>query len=134
MPMTMMAMTVDFLASAGLGTVKSRIRMWGSAAVPRMRAMDSDTKSRGSLYFRPGDMKASPVTVLPLGRVRLLLMISPMNSKGPMPATTRTPTVRPMTAMSSRNPLMNCTQVVDTMPAVATMNTTRPPMMMTPIS
>jgi len=132
--MTMMAITVDFLASEGLGTVKYRMRMCGSAAVPRIRAMANDTKSRGSLYFIPGDMNASPVTCAPEGRVMLLFMMSPMNSNGPMPATTRTPTVRPITAIRSRKPLMNCTQVVETIPAVATMKTTRPPMTTTPTS
>jgi len=55
-----------------------------------------------------------------------------MNSSGPKPDSISTAMVRPSAAISSSRPLMNCTQVVETIPAVAVISITTPPTSTTP--
>ncbi|OPX61097.1 MAG: hypothetical protein A4E30_01028 [Methanomassiliicoccales archaeon PtaB.Bin215] len=55
-----------------------------------------------------------------------------MNSRGPKPEMASTAMVSPSAATSSSMPLMNCTQVVDTIPAVAVISITTPPTSTTP--
>ncbi len=85
--------------------------------------MARETKSRGSLYFMPGAMNVSPGTAAPLGRVMLLMML-PMNPNGPIPAATSTDRERDDRDQEHES-LDELTQVALTIPAVATMKTTR---------
>src|SRR5574338_507786 len=47
-------------ASLALGTVKKRIMMWGSPAVPNTRPRDRDTAVTGSAIREPGPMILRP--------------------------------------------------------------------------
>ena len=58
--MMAIAQITDFRAACAVGTVKKRIRMCGSPAVPNTSAMPSEIWSIGALNSRPGSRKRWP--------------------------------------------------------------------------
>ncbi len=122
-----MAHITEVRAALALGTVKKRIRMCGSPAVPNISAMPKLMAEIGSLTKLPGPMIDCPIcaatsAVLPSFSARSVLMFTaPANiASGLKPKCSSTMKAMKVAPPSSRQALMICTQVVAVMPPKST--------------
>ena len=106
--MKLVAQNTDFRASRASATVKNRIKMCGSPAVPNISASPSEIAETGSLTSAPGRMIA-----LCFGDTSTALANSASTLK---PNANSTMKAMKLAPPSSSAALMICTQVVASMP------------------
>ena len=123
----MVAQNTDLRASLASGTVKKRIRMCGSPAVPNINAMPNEMAEIGSLMKPPGDITDRPILVASSGDLPALVAMAVFTStalansaSGLKPYCANTMMAMNVTPASSRHALMICTQVVAVMPPNST--------------
>ena len=109
-----MAVTTDERAALAFGTVKNRMRMCGSPAVPSTSARPSDTVSIGFFRKVPGPSENVLSSALPAASARL------NSSIGLKPTLLRTKSDMTTMPIMSSTALTMCTQVVATMPPKTT--------------
>ena len=123
----MVAQNTDLRACLASGTVKKRIRMCGSPAVPNISAMPNEIAEIGSFTKPPGPMMAWPILAASSGGLPALAAMPALTStalansaSGLKPNWLITAIAMNVTPDSSSTALMICTQVVAVMPPNST--------------